>query len=116
MAEIDDTNLANFEDKNKENFVRHFVIPNGLKIIQNKIQIKSDGLIPPFNAIKNGCDDSVDKSPSMKITTKYHEEKTAADLILYVGGVHEKMNGFDAYASFCVQGDYLIYILLTIHH
>lgn len=82
------------------------MIPEALKIIYRKIKIKSDGFIPPFNPIKFHCDDSYKKKPSLKITTKYHEENTAADYLLYVGVVEDRFNDFFAYASFCVKGSF----------
>ena len=96
--------MSNFKDQNKLNFVRHFVIPEALKVIESKIRIKSQGLIPPFDPLANHCDDSDGKKPSLEISTGYHTEHTAADYLLYVGVVEEKAIDFSAYASFCITG------------
>lgn len=103
-AEIDDSNLSKFKDKQKENFFRELVVPQGLSEISGKIGIKPGGVIPPFDVFGQHCDDSENKEPSLEISTSFHESETDADYLLYLGVVDRPGAGWSAYASFCYKG------------
>ena len=105
-SEIDTTNLSNFQDPRKANFMSKFIIPEGIKIIKQKIKIRSARVIPPFDPFGNNCNDTQRNGrANIDIRTDYHKKVTRADFLLYVGVVNDPNDNFLAYATFCVTGE-----------
>ena len=103
---VDDTELDKLSDPKLESYMRNLVIPKGIEIIREKIKIKSEGFIPPFNEI-NCRDPNRFGVPNIKIRTDYHKSGVDADFLLYIGIVNSPEN-FLAHATFCVQGNIMI--------
>ena len=81
-----------------------FVIPEGLKILKNKLKLRSAKVIPPFDPFFSGCNYITDYCPSLDITSDYHTKTTRGDFLLYVGVVDDYDQNYLAYGTFCVKG------------
>jgi hypothetical protein len=89
--------LEKFEDQDKKYFVTQFIVPEGLKVLQEIIKVKSTGVIPKFNSNASACSNKnyLDIDPS------YSSKSTYADFILFLGVKNLPDKGWLAYASFC---------------
>ena len=93
------------KDPKKRNFLQHFVIVEGIKIIQSKIYLEENSIIPAFDPKKNNCNDAeFNKKPTLEITSNFHKSITETDFLLYVGAVNEPKQKWIAYASYCILG------------
>jgi hypothetical protein len=82
-----------------------FIIPEGLKIIKQKLKIRSAKVIPPFDPFDNNCNDTqLNGRANIDIRSNFHKTVTRADFILYIGVVNDPIDNFLAYATFCVAG------------
>jgi hypothetical protein len=78
----------------------NFILPEGLKIIESRLKVTSNSLIPAFDGIENGCDDD----GLINIDSKYKAQATEGDFILFAGVYNNSNNDTLAYASVCVLG------------
>jgi hypothetical protein len=106
LLEVDDSNLDKFSDPRKASFMKHFIIPEGLKILRQKLKVRSAQVIPPFDPIRSNCNDTqFNGSSTIDIRTNFHTKVTRADFLLYIGVVNDPKDTFLAYATFCVTGN-----------
>ena len=76
----------------------NFIIPEGLRILQSKLQVTSNKLIPTFNS--SWCEDS----GTLTNNSSYASKTTNSDFILFVGAINDPNESFVAYSSFCLLG------------
>lgn len=103
-SEVDSNDLDKFRDRIKANFMRHFIIPEALKILRQVISVESNQIIPPFSPFRSNCDDTQGDRPNISIRSNFHKTGLQADFLLYVGVVNKPQESFLAYATFCVLG------------
>ena len=87
-----------------EHFMRHLVIPEGLRALQQVLQVESTQIIPPFDPIDSNCNNVRRGKPNIDIRSDYHKTGLQADYLLYIGVVDRPETNFLAYADFCVAG------------
>ena len=46
-----------FTDKDKYNYMKYFVVPEGLRQLSDRLSVTSNQTIPAFDGNKNYCDD-----------------------------------------------------------
>ena len=102
MKELDYTSF-NFNDSLKRDFMVNFVIPEGIRILQSKLKVTSNQLIPAFNS--SYCDDS----GTLTNSTSYNSSTTNADFVLFLGAVNNPHEGYLAYATYCLLGNLNFY-------
>jgi hypothetical protein len=76
------------------------VIPAGVAILESKIKVKSNSIIPAFDGVAHSCDDE----GKISIAEKYKTETTEGDFLLFMGVMNEPNDSTLAYATFCVVG------------
>lgn len=88
----------------KRNFMLNFIIPQAVRILSSKIQINSTGQMNNFTAGQlNSCKDG----GNITISSKYNGSGVIdADFLYFVGSVNEPSQGYLAYASYCVLGNF----------
>lgn len=97
LADVDDSNLSAFKDEKKQRFLSDFIIPEGVKILEDLFKIESSGFIPQFKPDWTGCS----YFGELDIDPIYSAEPTQADFILFVGVKDSPNNNWLAFASFC---------------
>ena len=78
----------------------NFVLPASIKILESKLKVKSNSIIPSFDGVDMGCNDD----GNLDIDAKYKTQTTEGDFLLFVGVINEPDSGTLAYATFCAQG------------
>lgn len=75
-------------------------------MLRRKLKVRSARVIPKFNPFSPNvnCNDDQGRGPNIDIRSKFHEQVTRADFLLYVGVVNDPRDTFLAYATFCVRG------------
>ena len=76
----------------------NFVIPEGIRILQEKLQVTSNKLIPTFNA--SGCNNN----NILNNSSSYLSNTTNADFVLFLGSFSDQFDGTLAYATYCYNG------------
>ena len=76
----------------------NFIIPEGLRIVQSKLQVTSHKIIPTFDS--SWCEDA----GRLTNSTSYSSNSTNADFILFMGAINDPNESFLAYSSFCLIG------------
>ena len=97
---VDSSRTDEFDDDDKKNFFMNFILPEGMKILQNRLKVKSNQLIPAFDPVDKGCDDD----GVIEIDSKYKTQTTDGDFLLFIGVVKNPSDGVLAYASSCLLG------------
>ena len=100
---VDTSNLENMNDSKKRDFLKDFILPESVRLLSSKLQIKSSGKLGQF---RNGelihCDDD----NKMTIPNEYYSNtEHDADFILFAGSFNSNA-GTIAYATFCVLGNF----------
>ena len=85
-------------DSLKKDFMMNFVIPAGIAILQSKLQVTSNRIVPTFNS--NWCNDNGTLSNS----TTYGSNTTEGDFVLFMGAVNSPSESYLAYATYCLTG------------
>jgi hypothetical protein len=99
---VDDYELDKISDPDKKNYFKHYIMEHGLKIIQSKIKVWSEGYIPPFD--NSGCEaPSRFGPPEINIRSNFHETGVEGDFILYIGIINDDSNTL-AFADVCAIG------------
>ena len=78
--------------------MKNLIIPEALRIIQSKIKIKSNELIPAFDPVNCNVENII------KVNSSYLSNSTNADFVLFLGVTYSILNPFLAFAGFCVIG------------
>jgi hypothetical protein len=91
--------------------MQHFVIPEGIRILKEKLMVRSASVIPKFNpfAFNTNCNDDQGNGPNINIRSNYHTRVTRGDFLLYVGVINDPNDNTLAYASFCVRGEKIFF-------
>jgi hypothetical protein len=76
----------------------NFVIPEGIRILQSKLKVTSNQLIPAFNS--SYCNDG----GTLTNSATYNSSTTNADFVLFLGAVDNSNEGYLAYATYCLLG------------
>lgn len=101
---VDSSALSEMSDDNKKDFMENFVIPEGTKLLQSKLQVTSTSIIPAFNAEAEGCDDE----GNISIDSKYASQVTEGDFLLFVGS-KKLSDDVEGYAGACLLGNDLFF-------
>lgn len=80
-----------------------FVLPEAIRILESRLKVTSNSIIPAFNATQHGCDDD----GNLTVDSKYASQSTSGDFLLLVGVINEQNSGTLAYATYCVLGRWL---------
>ena len=102
--EVDTKDLVKFKDKKKANFMKRFIIPEGIRVLKRKLKVRSNRRIPRFDPFASECNDMANGRPNIDIKSKYHKKELRADFLLYVGVVNRPQESWLAYATYCVTG------------
>ena len=95
----------------KKNFMEKFVLPESIKILESRLKVTSNSIIPAFDPAFNGCDDD----GKLTVDAKYKTDTTAGDFLLLVGVINEPDSGTLAYATFCVLGNFRGFLNFQLH-
>ena len=79
------------------------MIPNVRKILSNKIKVKSDQIIAPFDVFPCTNPEAKSIDERLEIKSEFHTNNTEADLIIYVVVVN-KRKSYKAFAYKCALG------------
>ena len=90
----------NFSDSKKKDFMMNFVIPEGIRVLESKLKVNSNQIIPAFDPEANYCDDN----GLLSFNSSYKNGTTEGDFILFLGVTNAPSEGYLAYATFCLVG------------
>lgn len=98
---VDTSNLSNISNSKRRDYLIDFVLPESIRLLSSKLQIRSNGKLGKFyNGELNYCDDD----NKMTIPNSYYtKSEHDADFILFAGSFNSN-TGTIAYATFCVLG------------
>lgn len=102
---VDSSGLDAFTDPKKKDFMLNFVIPVAVKILESRMKVTSNSIIPAFNASSTGCDDE----GKLTVDAKYATQTTQGDFLLLIGALNETNSGTLAYATYCVLGKIFLF-------
>lgn len=109
---MDTTGYDKFTDSKKKDFMMNFILPASIKILESKLKVKSNSIIPSFDGVDLGCNDE----GNLDIDAKYKTQTTEGDFLLFVGVINEPDSGTLAYATFCAQGKEESKIIFRLKH
>jgi hypothetical protein len=105
---VDTSGLDAFTDPKKKEFMLKFVIPVAVEILESRLKVTSNSIIPAFNASQAGCDDD----GKLTVDSKYATNTTQGDFLLLIGALNETSSGTLAYATYCVLGKRMFWKLI----
>lgn len=99
-AAVDSSGFSAFQDSKKRNFMEKFVMPEAIRILESRLKVTSNSIIPAFDPEWNYCDDQ----GKLTVDSKYKTQTTEGDFLLLVGVINEPNSGTLAYATYCLNG------------
>ena len=98
---MDTSNLQNMISSKKKDYLMNFVLPESIRLLSSKLQIKSTGKLGKFQEQNlRACNDS----GKMTIPSSYYSnQEHDADFILFAGSFNLNSDTI-AYASACSIG------------
>ena len=110
---VDTSNLENMEDSTKRDYFKGFILPEAMRILSQKLKIKSSGKLPQFSEDDlKYCNDS----GKMTIPNEYYTNtENYGDFILFVGSFTSTERVI-AYATFCALGNLIFFLNILIEN
>ena len=83
----------------------NFIIPEGVRILQSKLKVNSNQIIPAFDPNYHWCDDN----GLFTFDSSYKTSTNEGDFILFLGVRNKPNESYLAYATFCYSGNFDIH-------
>lgn len=78
------------------------ILPHGLKFLTKRLKVNTIGKLPAFGNKLDECDGF----GGIEIPTKYKQEATDADYLIFIGVVNKPQENWLTYAAACTAGKF----------